>query len=61
MKSSGLILDPTAFTSTRTLAAAMKKAILCDTCREGFATGDPKERLCDECRARAFAEDVPWP
>jgi hypothetical protein len=55
------ILNPGRIQSTRALAGAMRTAILCGVCRDTFATGDPRERLCDDCRAHVFAGDVPWP
>ena len=55
------ILNPGRIQSTRALAEAMRTAIVCGVCRDTFATGDPRERLCDDCRAHVFAADVPWP
>ena len=55
------ILDLTGIQSTRAMAEAMRTAILCDICRDTFATGDPQQRLCDDCRAHVFAKEVPWP
>ena len=55
------ILNPGQIQSTRALAEAMRTAIVCGVCRDTFATGDPRERLCDDCRAHVFAEGVPWP
>src|SRR5215467_3682355 len=54
------ILNPGRIQSTRALAEAMRTAMVCGVCPDTFATGDPRERLCDDCRAHVFAADVPW-
>jgi protein-arginine kinase activator protein McsA len=36
--------------SVQEVAAAMRAATVCSTCRTNFATKDASDQLCDECR-----------
>lgn len=38
------------------VAARMRTAATCGTCREAFSTAPERDRLCDECRQHFFGE-----